>query len=46
MHHVGNTKHEKPPDPRAESFFVCDGGPSGDRTPDLGIKSPLLCQLS
>ena len=22
------------------------GGPSGVRTPDLGIKSPLLCQLS
>lgn len=23
-----------------------DGGPSGSRTLDLGIKSPLLCQLS
>ena len=23
-----------------------DGGPSGVRTLDLGIKSPLLCQLS
>ena len=27
-------------------FVVLGGGPSGTRTPDLGIKSPLLYQLS
>ena len=37
--------------PRADRFEGCahaieDGGPSGSRTLDLGIKSPLLCQLS
>ena len=26
--------------------FPCNGGPSGVRTLGLGIKSPLLCQLS
>ena len=28
------------------SAFVFHGGPAGVRTLDLGIKSPLLCQLS
>ena len=28
------------------SLKTLDGGPSGTRTPDLGIKSPLLYQLS
>ena len=29
-----------------QSLFLFYGGPSGVRTLDLGIKSPLLCQLS
>lgn len=29
-----------------QSLFYSLGGPSGVRTLDLGIKSPLLCQLS
>lgn len=29
-----------------QSLFPFHGGPSGVRTLDLGIKSPLLCQLS
>ena len=30
----------------SQSLYQALGGPSGGRTLDLGIKSPLLCQLS
>ena len=32
--------------PRDYRGLACNGGPSGTRTLDLGIKSPLLYQLS
>jgi hypothetical protein len=31
---------------QASDLQLSSGGPSGVRTLDLGIKSPLLCQLS
>ena len=40
--HVAATKKR----PTGVDRFLFYGGPSGVRTLDLGIKSPLLCQLS
>ena len=40
--HAATTKKR----PTGVDRFLFYGGPSGVRTLDLGIKSPLLCQLS
>ena len=37
---------QKAPDLKAKGLLVAYGGPYRDRTYDLGIKSPLLYQLS
>ena len=45
MEELGLFKNETPAEGEGVRI-VSSGGPSGTRTPDLGIKSPLLYQLS
>ena len=46
--HAASFRHRAPNMKKAplRELSSLSGGPSGVRTPDLGIKSPLLCQLS
>ena len=46
--HAASFRHPAPSMKKAplRELSSLSGGPSGVRTPDLGIKSPLLCQLS
>ena len=48
LHPTAATKETKEKDPEAGSFrsFILGGGPGRNRTFNLRIKSPLLCQLS